>query len=570
MKIEASDKGIQEVFSLGYFKIPRFQRPYSWEDEEVGDFWNDIIKDKTDNYFIGSMVVYLNENATFGVVDGQQRLTTITLLLSAIRGAFIKLGESDLAQGLHAFIERSNINNKKEFILKSETSYPYLQSKIQSFEPSDLPLNVGSEEKLLESAYALINSFMIQYIPYLNLCETIDDSDSRENAVEKLIELRKKILSLKLVFIQLDNEKDAYLIFETLNARGRDLKTSDLVKNLLLKILRTDNTSFDHAKESWVTLINNFNEIQDQSVLDSFLLHYWISEHEYCTAKQLFNNIDSYISGDIKRAKDLLSKLVIVSKLYCKMMLPLNSTWKNEEIEVRDKLANLKMFSVKQQYSIILALLRCFYENKITLKQLKINLNKIEHFYYVFSGVTSSKLSGSVVKHYSKLAVRLTNPDVSKDEIQSIFKSLSDLSKEHFPSYEEFRIKFANLIYLSDSTRNKKIIKLSLYRVLGDNVYGLDLNYDALTLEHLIPQSQIKSKDTSRDIVGSIGNILLLNQKVNSEVLRDLSPTKKIKKLKELKYPLYPALINETEWTSLEVQERTNKMAHKLYYSVQV
>lgn len=570
MKIEASDKGIQEVFSLGYFKIPRFQRPYSWEDEEVSDFWHDIIKDNTNNYFIGSMVVYSSENATFGVVDGQQRLTTITLLLSAIRGAFITLGENDLAQGLHAFIERSNINNKKEFILKSETSYPYLQSKIQSFEPSELPLNVGSEEKLLESAYALINSLMIQYIPYLNLCETNSNSHERESAVDKLIELRQKILSLKLVFIQLDNESDAYLIFETLNARGRDLKTSDLVKNLLLKILRTDNSSFDHAKESWVTLVNSFNDIQDQSVLDSFLLHYWISEHKYCTAKKLFHNIDSYVSGDAGRAKDLLSKLVKISKLYCKMMLPSNSAWKNEEVEIRDKLVNLNMFNVKQQYSIILALLRCYDEKKITLRQLKIALTKIEHFYYVFSGVTSAKLSGSVVNNYSKLAVRLTNPNVSEDEIQSILKSLSNLLKEHLPSYDEFRIKFSNFIYLSDKTRNKKIIKLSLYKVLGGNINGLDLNYEALTLEHLIPQSQIKSNATSEDIVGSIGNILLLNQKINSEVLKDLTPTKKIKKLKELKYPLYPALINETEWTISEIQKRTNAMAHKLYYSVQI
>lgn len=570
MKIEASDKGMQEVFSLGYFKIPRFQRPYSWEDEEVSDFWSDIVKDETDNYFIGSMVVYLTGNAEFGVVDGQQRLTTITILLSAIRSAFIKLGEMDLAQGLHSLIERTNIDNRKEFILKSETSFPYLQSKIQSFEACELPLEVGSEEKLLESAYALINSFILKHIPYLNLCEKTQDTDQHESAVGKLIALRKKILSLKLVFIQLDNENDAQLIFETLNARGRDLKTSDLVKNLLLKILRTDKTSFDHAKQSWITLVNTFNEIQDQDILDSFLLHYWISEHEYCTAKKLFNSIDHYISGDEKRARKLLSNLVKNSAIYCKMIQPLSSTWKNEEADVRDSLANLNTYNVKQQYSITLALLRCYDENKITLRQLKINLNKIDHFYYIFSGVTSSKLSGSVVKNYSKLAVELTKPNVSQDKIQSILKKLSDLSKEHFPTYDEFKMKFSNLIYLSDKVRNKKIIKLSLYKSMGNNACGLDLNYDALTLEHIIPQAQIKSKNASKNTVGSIGNILLLNQTVNSETLKDLPPNKKLKELEKIKYPLYKALINTSDWTAVEVTERANNMSHKLYYSVQL
>ena len=88
MKIEANDKEIQDIFSLGYFKIPRFQRPYSWSTEEVESFWDDIILEKTENYFIGSMVVYQIRKPYFGIVDGQQRLTTITLILSASRNAF--------------------------------------------------------------------------------------------------------------------------------------------------------------------------------------------------------------------------------------------------------------------------------------------------------------------------------------------------------------------------------------------------------------------------------------------------------------------------------------------------
>ena len=97
MKIEANDKDLRDVFKLGYFKIPRFQRPYSWERDEVVNFWDDITKNTSPEYFIGSMVVYQDNKPYFGIVDGQQRLTTITLILSAIRDAFIKLGEQDLA-----------------------------------------------------------------------------------------------------------------------------------------------------------------------------------------------------------------------------------------------------------------------------------------------------------------------------------------------------------------------------------------------------------------------------------------------------------------------------------------
>lgn len=103
MKIEADDKEIQDIFSLGVFKIPRFQRPYSWGKAEVENFWDDIINDVTDSYFIGSMVVYQTKKPYFGIVDGQQRLTTITIVLSVIRDAFAKLGDTNLAKGIHRY-----------------------------------------------------------------------------------------------------------------------------------------------------------------------------------------------------------------------------------------------------------------------------------------------------------------------------------------------------------------------------------------------------------------------------------------------------------------------------------
>jgi uncharacterized protein with ParB-like and HNH nuclease domain len=134
VKIEANDKEVQDIFSLGYFNIPRFQRPYSWNSDEVESFWDDIILEKADNYFIGSMVVYQTKKPYFGIVDGQQRLTTITLILSAIRNSFLSLGEENLAKGVHKYIEKPNIENEDEFVLTAETSFPYLQSHIQSYD----------------------------------------------------------------------------------------------------------------------------------------------------------------------------------------------------------------------------------------------------------------------------------------------------------------------------------------------------------------------------------------------------------------------------------------------------
>ena len=95
MKIESKDTDIESLLDGSYFHIPRFQRPYSWDDDNIMEFWNDVVVNKSPEYFIGSMVVYKKAKQQFGVVDGQQRLTTITILLCVIRDCFLHLKCND-------------------------------------------------------------------------------------------------------------------------------------------------------------------------------------------------------------------------------------------------------------------------------------------------------------------------------------------------------------------------------------------------------------------------------------------------------------------------------------------
>src|SRR5262245_13119160 len=82
MKINCIDNEIKQILEGGFYRIPRFQRPYLWEKEQVEDFWNDTIAGTEQDYFIGSMVVFKTGDV-YGVVDGQQRLTTISMILAA-------------------------------------------------------------------------------------------------------------------------------------------------------------------------------------------------------------------------------------------------------------------------------------------------------------------------------------------------------------------------------------------------------------------------------------------------------------------------------------------------------
>src|ERR1022692_3892575 len=116
MKIRSIDKDIKDILESGFYRIPRFQRPYSWDRDNIEDFWTDVVVNADADYFIGSMVVFKPQNSdTAGVVDGQQRLTTITMILAALRNALKENNLADLAGGIHNLIERKDINNKAQY-----------------------------------------------------------------------------------------------------------------------------------------------------------------------------------------------------------------------------------------------------------------------------------------------------------------------------------------------------------------------------------------------------------------------------------------------------------------------
>lgn len=154
MKIRSIDRDIADILKGGFYRIPRFQRPYSWDRENTADFWKDVIEDSEGEYFIGSMVTYQPKGSDVSfVVDGQQRLTTIIMILASLRNRFRELNAPDLAAGLQTFIERTDLSNKKQFSLQTETSYPFLQTQIQSDHSEEFEGQLGDEE------YALANTF---------------------------------------------------------------------------------------------------------------------------------------------------------------------------------------------------------------------------------------------------------------------------------------------------------------------------------------------------------------------------------------------------------------------------
>jgi len=156
-------------------------------------------------------------------VDGQQRLTTITILLCVLRDTLAEQGCRDLAEGIHGLVERKNIDNKPEFIVSTESSYPFFQDRIQKWGPPSIKTEPLTEELSLEKAHTGFQILVKKSILTLN--DPTFPQNKRDDLIrQKLVTIRDALLNLKVIFVKLEDEDDAYIIFETLNTRGKGQK----------------------------------------------------------------------------------------------------------------------------------------------------------------------------------------------------------------------------------------------------------------------------------------------------------------------------------------------------------
>src|SRR5688572_27119521 len=129
MQVTPVSRTLGQVFRGNFLRIPRFQRPYSWDQENLSDFWHDLVDRDDDDYFMGSIVIFQDgkEKNLYWIVDGQQRLSTITIVLSAIRDQLEDLRENSLASGVHNLIEATDLDNKSRFVLEHDERNAYFQ-----------------------------------------------------------------------------------------------------------------------------------------------------------------------------------------------------------------------------------------------------------------------------------------------------------------------------------------------------------------------------------------------------------------------------------------------------------
>jgi Protein of unknown function DUF262/Protein of unknown function (DUF1524) len=556
MKIQCIDRDVRQVLESGVYIVPRFQRPFSWDRSNIEEFWNDATSDVKNDYFIGAFVTYNISSSVYGVVDGQQRLTTITIALCAIRDKYQEIGEAAAAKGVHRLIETRDLNNESQFVLGTESSYPFLQAKIQSFNKEDDDIDVGEEEIALEDAYNTIEWYIATGI------DDVSDPDpvkAKRQAKKWLDQVRDKLLSLKVIAITLDNQEDAYTIFETLNTRGKDLTPADLAKNHFLRLLPTKSKSIDLPKDNWLDIQETLEKAARPIPVKTFLHHYWLSKHPFVTEKQLFRAIRSSVTQ--ANVKAVLTELKSDSHLYRGITEPVTlPLWNKQSIDIKESLYCItNILNIQIANPLLLSILRLYASKQLKDGQVRELFGLVEKYHFIYTTVSALPSSGGVSQMYAAHARGLSNAGNSNAlgvSIQEFKKKI----KSRIPTREVFVSKFKQLSYAN--TRQRDVLRYTLWRIAKAKSPAVDVERTSGTIEHLLPQA---APGTG---VHTMGNLLLVPAKFNGEVLGSKPFADKVALLKSGGFPLEPEIAAATNWGTAEINKRTTALAEYAYNEV--
>jgi len=496
------------------FIVPIYQRDYSWEQSNWDDLWQDIITNKSSDskHYMGSIVLVSQEKKKYDIIDGQQRITTLTILILSIvdilneqikKGIDIENNKKRVDLLINDFIGKKSLKslNYENKIELNESNNPFFSTFITNFRS---PINLKSETHS--------NKLLFKCFEYFK--DNVKNEIFSDGDVGKLISFVEYI-SDNLLFIQITATDDlsAYLIFETLNDRGLALSVTDLLKNYLFSIV--DDGDKKHVKNIWDITINHVT----YAGFPKFLRHFWMMKNGIIQEKELFKTIKKNIRSP-ESAFELLRDMSEISQIYAALSNHNDPLWANSA-KARKHIRELNLFGVVQCYPLLLNSY-LYFEQEEWLGVLRI-CSVISFRYMIISGLNPNALESK----YNEACMAINNGEAR--HAKDIFHILRNL----YVSDDDFERNFESKII-----RTKKSPKLGRYIIyaieshLSNNSY--DFEYDPGTLEHILPENPSDGwgstfpKETEETYIYRLGNFTILeadkNRGLANSEIKDKKP----------------------------------------------
>lgn len=416
MKAEATTLlGFFEENQNNQFVIPIYQRVYSWEKEQCKQLWDDIIKiggnDKMNGHFIGSILYVLDGNTPSSpllIIDGQQRLTTITLLFIALRN---HSSDEYKRKKLESYLINSNKDGDKKFrLILSESDKDTLLSLIDENKrkPSEPSVKIMENFKLFEKWIS-------------------------ENT-DKLETIFKGLKKLMIVWIALKKEKDdPQLIFESMNSKGIKLTQTDLIRNYI--VMETEvGKQEDFYNQYWRAMEEDFK--QNEKLFDRFVRHYLtIKTGKIPIEKRVYGAFKDYRQKKGIEIEDLLKDLQKYCGYFCQIAFK-----KEAKKDLNKALSFLVDLEMDVIYPLLLELYSD-YSDGVLSKQ-----DFIPIIYLTESYICRRAVCGLGTNSLNKIFPSFTKKIDKKQYLKSVEKHFGSLKgKQRFPNNDEFKDLFITI-----------------------------------------------------------------------------------------------------------------------------
>jgi hypothetical protein len=573
-------KGLLEVTRV--YRIPRFQRDFSWDLQNYKEFFNDMLsqikfnksleKFETNQYFLGNMLFLGGRDSLeVDVVDGQQRLTVITIVLAVIRNALdeeckkeglsenLKTKAQDIAETTHTYIIKKH-DGKIQRKIETLTSYPYFTQTIQDFHTrNENVVATTEEEELLKSAF----DFFTKQIIAKNLIKEMSKKHGIKieytKYIDLLICLRDQILVSQVIAIFADQKDQANQIFSNINSKGKPLSKVDLIKNKLFEYVDITDAGVDELSIFWQNMQKEIANL-DTSISEYFI-HYWkaIYPKDSVTGNSLFNKFYKKINSE-EKCRKFIKDIEKSFPIYKKIISPDLQDYKPKQYKYEyEALLAISRFNGIQ---IRPAILSFMIKENLNPEKNKINnkirvslFNFLSDFHFVAFGTGLGLRSNQVTTHCKIFSEEIDKAE-SKDEI---IKAVNNLKKNLFKliDKEKFISEFKKLSFEKSTARKsfkdsfsssfavKRIAKYLDRRDYEDSDYSI---------EHILNESE-------NEVTTNIGNLMVLEEKINNSLSKISSFEDKKETYQESKYTMVKELCKRESFNLNDIDDRATELA---------
>lgn len=463
------------------YRVPPYQRDYSWEEEQWEDLWNDIVELRgkgDDRHYMGALVVESQSDREFLIIDGQQRIATLSIFVLAALSHLVRLaaaGVDAAANRERASALRGRFIGEKDPASLIESSKLFLNSNDDGFYQDYLvqlrtprnPRGLTRSNRLLWECFTYFQQRLTQ------AADLATDGAALASLVAETAGRQ-----LQFILITVDNDLNAYTVFETLNARGLELSSTDLLKNYLFSGLHV-RTELQALERRWRALLATVQ----QERFPEFLRYHLLTLESRVRSQRLFQAVRSRVrTADEVFA--LMDALEHRAELFAALSDPNHEYW-IEIPEARPHVRELQLFRVRQMMPMLFAAWERL--DKAAFTSVLRTVAIISFRYAIVGGLNPNALEP--VYHDASRAIL----DGTATTAAQVFDRLRPL----YVADDKFLEDFSRFV-TSTGGQRKKVVKYILARLEEDaSGHAVNPEPDPGTIEHILPENPSGAWETT-------------------------------------------------------------------------